>query len=140
MRPLRYVLLIVVLLLSYGAGYYSYESTLWFVWEQTLGGDKQAVIYWSSLAYLLIVVPLYLLICYAIQIKIKRKAARMFCYPILCALTFMLPAAFIMASFGGASFFSPEAELFYAFFASSGIIFGAGYGVISHVFKVDGCL
>ncbi|KPV60288.1 hypothetical protein QJ48_06440 [Paenibacillus sp. A3] len=121
--------------LSYWAGFFSYERTLWLVWEQTLGGDKRAVVYWSSLAYLVIAVPLYLLICYTIKTKIKRNSARMFCYPIMCALTFILPTAFIMISFGGLSFFSAESQLFYSFFASSGIIFGVGFGLISYVFE-----
>ena len=78
MKILRYILLLFVFSLSYWAGFFSYESTLWLVWEQTLGGDKRAVVYWSLLAYLVILVPLYLLICYTIETKIKHKSAHMF--------------------------------------------------------------
>lgn len=77
MRLLRYALLIIVFILSYWAGFYSYESTLWLGWKQTLGGDKRAVVFWSSIAYVIILVPLYLLICYKIERKLKRKLIRL---------------------------------------------------------------
>lgn len=135
MRLLRYALLIIVFFLSYWAGFYSYESTLWLGWKQTLGGDKRAVVFWSSIAYVIILVPLYLLICYKIERKLKRKLIRLVSYPIFCASTFILPTAFIMMFFGGGSFFSPESLLFYSFFASSGIIFGLGYGLTSLILE-----
>ncbi|MFF2890054.1 hypothetical protein [Paenibacillus sp. NPDC057967] len=134
---LRYLLLICLFFLSYWAGFYSYEKTLWFGWKQTLGGDKQAVIFWSSIAYIIILVPLYLLICYVVKIKVKRKYFRLFFYPLFCTLSFMLPTIFITTIFGGSSILSPESQLFYVFFASSGIIFGIGYGIISLVFDAN---
>ncbi|MBH0333666.1 hypothetical protein ABH14_28715 [Brevibacillus brevis] len=135
MRVLRYALLIIVFFLSYWAGYYSYESALWLVWKQTLGGDKRAVLFWTSIAYLIILVPLFLLVCYTIKSKLKSKLPRFVSYPIFCASACILPTAFIMLFLGGGSFFSAESLLFCSFFASSGISFGLGYGLISLMFE-----
>ncbi|MGF7035305.1 magnesium-transporting ATPase (P-type) [Paenibacillus mucilaginosus] len=135
MKIIRFALLILLFLLSYWAGFYSYEKTLWLAWDQTLGGDKPATVYWSVLAYVVILVPLYLLICYTIELKVKRRLLRLICYPFFCALTFMVPTAFILMSFGGGSIFSAESLLFYSFFSSSGITFGIGFGLISSFFK-----
>ncbi|MFD2370971.1 hypothetical protein ACFSO0_13670 [Brevibacillus sp. GCM10020057] len=131
MRLLRYALLIMVFVLSYWAGFYSYEGILWLGWKETLGGDKQALVFWTSIPYVIILVPLYLLICYLLERKVKRKFVRFVSYPIFCASTFLLPTALILMLFGGGSLFSPETLLFNSFFASSGIIFGLGYGLTS---------
>lgn len=135
MKVIRNICLMVVSLLSYWGGFYAYEQTLRLVWGQTLGGDKPAVLFWSLIAFLLLLVPLYLFICVKIKSKIKRASVRMIGYPIFCACIFSLPTMFIMRSFGGGSLFSPESQLFNSFFLSSGIIFGIGYGLIS--FKFD---
>ncbi|MBP1995452.1 phosphoglycerol transferase MdoB-like AlkP superfamily enzyme [Paenibacillus eucommiae] len=133
MNLIRNVSWVMIFLISYWAGLFAYERTLEVVWGETLGGDKTAVVFWSLLAFVVVLVPLYLLICYMIKTKISRTATRMLCYPFLCGLTFILPTAFIMASFGGGSLFSAEARLFYSFFIASGIVFGTGYGLISTV-------
>jgi hypothetical protein len=93
------------------------------------------IIFWGGLAYCAILAPLYLLICTFIKYKFRVSVIQKLLYPILCALLFILLTGFIMMIFGGTSFFAPEAQLFYAFFAASGIVFGIGYGFIQTLTK-----
>ncbi|MFS0722440.1 hypothetical protein [Paenibacillus sp. 1P07SE] len=88
---------------------------------------------WSALAFLFVMGPLNLLICDAIQRKVKSPLVRIWSYPAGCALTFVLPTAFIMTQFGGGNLLAPESMLFHAFFVTSGIVFGLGYGVITRL-------
>jgi hypothetical protein len=126
----RWVLTFGVALASYWAGFSSYKATLWFVWHQTLWGDEKATVFWSAIAFSVVLFPLYLLICFMIKWKIKPKRSSLVYYPLFCGLIFVIPTAFIVVYNGGGSLLSPEAQLFHAFFASSGIVFGMGFGLI----------
>lgn len=131
MNLLKYLLLIIVFVLSYWIGFYAYEYILWVVWNETLGNDRNAVLFWAFIPYVIILVPLYLLICNTIKSKVNRPLLRMIGYPSLCALIFIIPTFFIMVFFNSFDFLAPEALLFYVFFASAGIVFGLGYGSVS---------
>lgn len=134
MNLLKYILFIIVLILSYWLGFYSYEYALWIGWNETIGNDRQAVLFWAFIPYVLILVPLYFLICNTVKSKVSRPFIRIIAYPSLCALIFIIPTFFIMSFFNSFDFFSPEALLFYVFFASAGIVFGLGYGGIVLLF------
>ncbi|MFB7816397.1 hypothetical protein ACFC0X_19735 [Paenibacillus chitinolyticus] len=130
MKNLKYLFLFLNSLLSFYAGLWAYEMVLWLVWEQTISeGDLPAIRYWAGIAYLIILVPSYLLICFFVTSKIKSAIMRLLLYPIGCALVFVLPTLFIFAAFGGGNLFSAEAFLFYVFFISSGVVFGLGYAL-----------
>ncbi|EPD88881.1 MULTISPECIES: hypothetical protein [Paenibacillus] len=130
MKILKYLFLSLNSLLSFYAGWWAYEMVLWLVWEQTISeGDLRAVQYWAGIAYLIILVPLYLLICSYVRSRIKPRFVRILLYPIGCAVIFVLPTLFIFAAFGGGNLFSAEAFLFYVFFISSGVVFGLGYAL-----------
>ncbi|MFS0840377.1 hypothetical protein [Paenibacillus sp. 1P03SA] len=130
MKVLKYLFLSLNSLLSFYAGFWAYEKVLWLVWEQTVSeGDLRAVQYWAGIAYLIILVPSYLLICSYVASKIKSGIMRLLLYPIGCALVFVIPTLFIFAAFGGGNLFSAEAFLFYVFFISSGVVFGLGYAL-----------
>ncbi|WP_217561832.1 hypothetical protein [Paenibacillus sp. GbtcB18] len=130
MKILRYFFLSLNILLSFCAGLWAYQAVLWLVWEQTMSeGDLPAVRYWVGIAYLIILVPSYLLICFFVTSKIKSAIMRLLLYPIGCGLMFVLPTIFIFAAFGGGNLFSAEAFLFYVFFISSGAVFGLGYAL-----------
>ena len=47
-------------LLSFIGGFYAYITTLRLVWDQSLGGDFNFVLYYGSIAYFLILFPIYL--------------------------------------------------------------------------------
>lgn len=129
MRILTTPLLLVVFILSYFVGFEMYKTALWFIWGQTLGGDAQALTFWSTLVFIPIGL-IYLVICYAVKHKTKNKKQSYFLYPLCCAIVFVVPTTFIIVMNGGGSIFSPEAHLFNLFFASSGIAFGIGYGLV----------
>lgn len=130
MKIVKYLFLSLNSLLSFYAGLWAYEKVLWLVWEQTVSeGDLRAVQYWAGIAYLIILVPSYLLICSYVAYKIKSGIMRLLLYPIGCALVFIIPTLFIFAAFGGGNLFSAEAFLFYVFFISSGVVFGLGYAL-----------
>lgn len=102
---------------------------------ETLGGDRYAVMFWSGLAYLLILGPLFALICILVKSKLKHPALGLLFYPLFCSLSFIVPTAFIFLFNGGGSLLSAEAQLFYSFFAASGLTFGLGYGIISIIWR-----
>ncbi len=99
-------------------------------------GDLRAVQYWAGLAYVIILVPIYLVICSYITSKIKTGLLRFILYPLSCAFIFVLPTLFILAAFGGGSPFSAESFLFYVFFIATGLVFGLGYALITFVERV----
>ncbi|MEO4052470.1 hypothetical protein [Solibacillus sp. CAU 1738] len=116
---------VVAAILSYLAGIGCYILTLKIVWDQTLGGDTFAVLFWGAIAFFIIACPIYLLVITLID-KVTKQYKFLF-YPLGCMLVFFIPTSFILASFGDFSYktlFSPEAMLFHAFFLSAGLIFG----------------
>lgn len=131
----RWAIILTIFILSYFTGFAAYTSTLWNVWGETLGGDRYAVMFWSGLAYLLILGPLFALICILVKSKLKHPALGLLFYPLFCSLSFIVPTAFIFLFNGGGSLLSAEAQLFYSFFAASGLTFGLGYGIISIIWR-----
>ncbi len=131
MQLIRFILMLAVFAVSYWGGFLAYEGTLWLVWEQTLDGDLKATVFWSAVAYIIILVPLYLIVCFIIKSKVKHRLSRFLLYPVTCALTFVVPTTFILLIWGGGSLLSPEAQLFHSFFATSGFLFGLGFGLVS---------
>lgn len=114
---------IIAGLLSFIVGIMCYVLTLKLVWNQSLGGDANSVLYWGGLAFLIIALPIYLLIIQLVDIRFSKH--KYFFYPLGCMLVFFIPTAFILLSFGGVlAIFSAEAMLFHAFFLSSGFVFG----------------
>jgi hypothetical protein len=102
--------------------FFTYILTLKIVWEQLLGGDMVAVLYWGGIAFFLVSVPIYLgIICF---IDKRSKKLKGLLYPIGCMLVFFIPTLLITLSFGSMNPFSPEAMLFHSFFLTSGLIFG----------------
>lgn len=109
--------------LSFMVGIMSYILTLKLVWNQSLGGDTYAVLYWGGFAFFVIVFPIYLLtIKFIDYLSFKHKYIF---YPLSCMLIFFVPTSFITISLGGTfNIFSPEAMLFHSFFLSAGLVFG----------------
>ncbi|UHA72731.1 hypothetical protein [Paenibacillus sp. 481] len=130
MKILKGFLLISLFIISFLAGISTYKATLWYGWEQAVGSDLNAILFWSILAYGIVLVPLYLYVCAIVRTRQLNPYIKLALYPFACAALFILPTAFMMMFFGGGRLISAEAQLFYAFFASSGVVFGLGYGAI----------
>lgn len=131
---MNYTLLIPVGIVSFLCGLGGYLLALWFGWEQTIStGDLRAVFIWGGLAYLLTAAPLYLVAIRAVARRVSRLTWAL--YPICCMALFFIPSAFIMLLFGGSLRYivSPEAQLFYGFFLTSGFAFGVGYWLVENV-------
>jgi hypothetical protein len=125
------LLLIILAIVSFLCGLGGYLAALHIVWQQSIStGDLNAVLLFGGMAYLIVVCPLYFLI-----IKLIDKHFTIYkgiLYPIGCMAIFFIPTIFILGFWGGnlKSIFSPEAQLFYAFFITSGLIFGFGCWII----------
>lgn len=117
--------------LSFVGGFYAYVLTLKLVWNQTLGGDKDFVLFYGALAFLIVAFPIYLGIIRLID-KIFSKW-KILLYPLGCILVFFLPTLKILLIFGSANLFLPEAMLFYSFFITSGLIFGLSTWIINNI-------
>lgn len=114
---------IIAALLSFIVGIMCYTLTLKIVWNQSLGGDADAVLFWGGLAFLIIALPIYLVMLKLIDTIFSKH--KYFFYPLSCMLVFFVPTTFITLSFGGVlAIFSAEAMLFHTFYLSSGFIFG----------------
>lgn len=131
---LKNLCFLVVYVISYWVGFFMYNQALWAFWKQSLGGESNAVLFWSAFAYIPIGL-IYLLICVVIKDKMKQLVLRNLLYPICCALVFVIPTTFIIVINGGGSFFSPEAQLFNVLFVSTGVSFGLGYSLVTKLFE-----
>ncbi len=110
-------------LFSYGIGFLGYTITLKMVWDQTLGGDMNAVLFWGAVAYFLVAFPIHLLTVAVVEKLFTRP--KLFYYPLGCMLVFFVPTLFITSSLSGQFIlFTPEAMLFHAFFLLAGLTFG----------------
>lgn len=115
-------LYILTPLLSYLGGFYAYITTLQLIWNESLGGDFHAVLFYSLLAFCLIAIPIYLGMIVFVDNKFKNF--KFIFYPLGCILVFFIPTFFIGLSLGSINIFIPEAMLFHAFYITSGLIFG----------------
>ncbi|MBD3109259.1 hypothetical protein IEO70_12970 [Bacillus sp. AGMB 02131] len=51
---------ILIAFLSYIGGFAAYNLVLHVVWEQSLGGEWDTVLFWGGLAFTLFAVPIYI--------------------------------------------------------------------------------
>lgn len=107
-------------ILSFIGGFYVYAWMLQKLWNQELGGDSEAVLFWGGQAYFIFEVPCYFLLIRYIDKKFKKL--KLLLYSLSCMLGFVIPILVLWLIWGG-GLFTPEMVLFYGFFISSGLIF-----------------
>lgn len=116
-------------IISYLSGFYMYEKTLNLVWNQSLGNDIYAVLYYGGLAFFLIATPIYSFLTKWINTNFKKNHLLLF--PLVCMLIFIIPTMFITALFDSFNPFTAEALLFHAFFITSGCVFGLSTAIFN---------
>ena len=129
---MKYVGLLGVAVLAYGAGVLTYYGTLGLLWGQWKLQDLEAAALWGGLVYLLVAFPLYLISFFGFHLawKWRRRGLRpAWFFPVLGAVLGVAPTYAIMRVWGGglSSLISEEAILFYSFFGASGVCFGLGW-------------
>ncbi len=127
----NFCLYAVTPILAFIGGFLSYVLTLKFVWDESIGGDIRAVLFWSGIAFFATAVPIYLGVIYFIDHRFVRH--KFLLYPIVCMLIFFIPTLVITMTFGSLNLFSPEAMLFNSFFIVSGFIFGLCSWIIKRI-------
>lgn len=119
---MKMALYTVISLLAFGSGFYAYNLTLEWVWDQSLKGDYTSLLVTGGIAFFVFAVPIYLWVIHMIDKKWKNPVG--ISYPLVCMLVFFIPTFVISFSFGNVNLFLPEAMLFHSFFLTSGFIFG----------------
>ncbi|QDQ03060.1 hypothetical protein FOH38_22880 [Lysinibacillus fusiformis] len=114
-------------LIAYLSGFYMYNSIINIVWNQSLGNEMGAVLFYGALAFLLVATPIYLLLINWMEIKFNKY--HIFIFPSGCMCIFFIPTMFISALFGSFNPITSEALLFHAFFLTSGCVFGIGSAI-----------
>ncbi|NGZ77915.1 hypothetical protein [Saccharibacillus alkalitolerans] len=122
------IAMILLGLLSYTSGFLSYVYYLQLVFDQSLKSDLGFVILITLFGFLGIACPIYVGIVYFVDKKFKKF--KLLLYPLACVAIFFIPTLLALLLWGGISPFSPEAQNFYFFYLSSGIVFGVGYRII----------
>ncbi|MCQ4085692.1 hypothetical protein [Saccharibacillus sp. JS10] len=123
--------IILLSLLSYSSGFLSYIYSLQLIFGQSLKSDFGFVLFTTLLGFLLVACPLYIGMVYLVD-KIF-KSSKIFLYPLVCVMIFFVPTLLVLLIWGGVSPFSSEAQVFYFFYLSSGIVFGVGYRIIQYM-------
>src|SRR5690554_352499 len=114
MKVRKFALYAVSPFLSFFAGFAVYLLTLKLVWDETIGREWTAVMFYAAGAYVLVCIPVYFGVIYFIKKQFKKYKALL--YPFGCMFIFFIPTLFITLQFGSADLFSPEAVLFHSFF------------------------
>ena len=127
----NFFIYIVTPLLSFYGGFFAYKLILENVWNEPLGDEAGAVLFWGGIAFFLLGVPVYFGVIYLIDIWVKKL--KWLYYPIGCMLVFFMPTTLITLSFGSLALLSPEAMLSHSFFLTSGLIFGLCVGGIKSI-------
>lgn len=123
-----FFIILVIPILSFFGGFFTYKFILENVHNESLGEDANAVLFWGGIAFFLFGVPIYFGIIYLIDIWFKKL--KWLYYPIGCMLAFFMITSIITISFGSLNLLAPEALLFHSFFLTSGFIFGLCTGIV----------
>ena len=124
-------------IVSFLGGFIAYALMLNYFFGEKLGNDTDTVLFYGGLAYLIYLVPFYLIVLHLIDKKFDRS--RVILYPLACMLGFFIPVLLFMLFFeiGEGNLFSREAMLFHVFFLISGLIFGILTWVFKRFFHVE---
>ena len=113
-------------------GLVAYESWLRVVWRQSMGGDWEAVVFWSGLAFAVAALVVYTPAMFVLR-KILGGYKPLVWFPLVASTLGIVPTAIILTvqggSFGFGDLISPEATVFYVMFTSAGVTFGLGYAL-----------
>lgn len=120
----KFALYVLTPIVSFLGGFIAYAGMLNYFFGEKLGNDTDTVLVYGGLAYLVYLVPFYLIVLHLIDKKFNRF--RVILYPLVCMLGFFIPILIFMLFFeiGEGKLFSSEAMLFHVFFLVSGLIFG----------------
>lgn len=118
--------------LSFIAGIFSYMLILKWVWNETLGGDLAAILFYGGIIFLTICFPIYLGVIHLIDKWFHQYKGLL--YPLGCMLVFFIPTLFLNLLFGSFDLLSPESMLFHSFFLTAGFIFGVCHWCLKHTF------
>jgi hypothetical protein len=116
------VKIIIVLVVSWGAGLAAYLGSLALLYRQSIS-------FWSILAFAVVFSVLYLPALIS-MIRWLRGVRPMWPFPLLAVLVGVASTAAISLVFSGGdvrSLASPEASLFFSMFGAVGIVVGCGY-------------
>lgn len=120
----KFLLYILTPIVSFLGGFIAYIGMMDYFFGEKLGNDFMTVLVYGGLAYVVYLVPFYLIVLHLIDKKFNRS--RIILYPLACMLGFFIPVLIFLLLFeiGEKNLFSHEAMLFHAFFLVSGLIFG----------------
>ncbi len=120
----------LVSLCAWLIGLVVYESWLRLVWRQGIGGDWEAVAFWSGIAFAVAVVVVYAPAMLVLR-KILGGYKPVVWFPLVASMLGIVPTMIILIVHGGGfgDLLSPEATVFYVMFASVGAVFGLGYAL-----------
>lgn len=124
----RLIRLAIFLVLAWGVGLLAYVGTLYFIWNQTVGGDLGFVMFWSALALLVTTPLIYIPGLIGLHYRLgDTEPVPLF--SLVAAFLGIIPTALIVLlwSRDWRSLISPEAGLFYVLFGAVGIVMGAVY-------------
>jgi hypothetical protein len=116
-----FTLLALHVVLPFLSGVFAYYRADQIIFSQTMELDE--LYYASFLAgkfYLIMILPLSWFTCYVINKYLRLLVLKLILCPIMCSVIGILPVVFISAG----RIFMPEAQLFLAFFNTSGLVFG----------------
>lgn len=119
---------IVLVPLAWAIGVSAYLGGLYGIWSQTIGGDLDAVLFWSFLAFVITVPTVYVPILFGLR-RWLRGYRPMIVYPIVAMLVGIIPTTIVVSVWGGGSrgLVSPEAGLFFIMFVVAGVVLGVGF-------------
>lgn len=120
---------LVVSVLSWLAGLAAYLGGLSVLWEQTVGSDLGAVVFWSGFAAAVAVVVAYAPVMFALRQRVSTRS--WYVFPLVGSALGVVPALFIAGIWSGGHFLralvSRESALFLCMFSALRRALGAGF-------------
>jgi hypothetical protein len=129
---MRILKIILVFLTAWVIGLAAYLGALALIYRQSISaGDFSAVLIWSLLAFVIAFCVLYLPALFGLRWWL-RGVRPLWPFPLLAVLLGIVPTALIVFLWSGGlrSLLSPESSLFYAMFATVGVVVGVGFALI----------
>ena len=118
----------LVFLASWVTGLVAYLAALAVFYGQSISsGDLSAVLFWSLLAFAIAFVAVHVPALLGLR-RFLHGVHPLWPFPVVAALLGVVPSGLIVFFWGGGfgALASPEASLFYAMFAASGVVAGLG--------------